>query len=104
MIRFGLAAVRGVGEKAVEAIIAKRIEGGKFTSLYDFTDRVDLRQVTRGTMEALVKCGAFSSLGEARVPSCLQVLDRAVEWGQQAQADKRNGQTEHVRRAALSGA
>jgi DNA polymerase III subunit alpha len=91
VIRFGLAAVRGVGEKAVEAIAAERKEKGAYKSLYDFTDRVDLRTVQRGTIEALAKCGAFASLGAKRA-QLLQVLDRAVEMGQQAQLDKRMGQ------------
>jgi DNA polymerase-3 subunit alpha len=91
VIRFGLMAVRGVGEKAVEAIIEQRKDKGPFASLYDFCERVDQRQVTRGTMEALVKCGAFSSL-KARRAQLLAILDRAVEMGQQSQQDKRMGQ------------
>jgi DNA polymerase-3 subunit alpha len=90
-IRFGLAAVRGVGEKAVEAIAAARKEKGDYANLYDFCERLDLRTVTRATMEALIKCGAFSSL-KAKRAQLLQVLDRAVEMGQQTQNDKRNGQ------------
>lgn len=91
VIRFGLAAVRGVGEKAVEAVSAERKERGPYKSLYDFTDRVDLRTVQRSTIEAMVKCGAFASLGAKRA-QLLQVLDRAVEMGQQSQQDKRMGQ------------
>jgi DNA polymerase-3 subunit alpha len=84
-------AVRGVGEKAVEAIIENRQNKGDFTSLYDFCERVDLRQVTRSTIEALVKCGAFSSVSPNRAP-LLHILERAVEMGQQTQNDKRSGQ------------
>ncbi len=91
VIRFGLMAVRGVGEKAVEAVIDQRNDKGAFTSLYDFCERLDLRQVTRATIEALVKCGAFSSLGAKRA-ALLQVVDKAVEIGQQTQNDKRSGQ------------
>ncbi len=91
VIRFGLMAVRGVGEKAVEAIIEQRKDKGPFASLYEFCERVDQRQVTRGTMEALVKCGAFSSLKATRA-QLLAILDRAVEMGQQSQQDKRMGQ------------
>ena len=91
-------AVRGVGEKAGrERSSTSAKQGGEFTSLYDFCERVDLRQVTRATIEALVKCGAFSSLERKRA-QLLQVLDRAVEMGQQAQQDKRAGPAEHVRR------
>jgi DNA polymerase-3 subunit alpha len=91
VIRFGLMAVRGVGEKAVEAIIEERSKKGDFASIYDFCERVDLRQVTRSTIEALVKCGAFSSMN-ARRAQLLEVLERAVEMGQQSQNDKRAGQ------------
>ena len=90
-IRFGLMAVRGIGEKAVEAILRERQARGPFRSLNDFCDRVDLRTVTRATVEALVKCGAFSSLGANRA-QLLHILDRAVEMGQQAQQDRRMGQ------------
>jgi DNA polymerase III subunit alpha len=91
LIRFGLVAVRGIGEKAARAIIDQRKTGGPFASLYDFCERCDLRQVPRSTIEALVKCGAFSSTG-ARRSQLLAVLDRAVEMGQQSQQDKRSGQ------------
>ena len=91
VIRFGLAAVRGVGEKAVETIAAERQAKGPFKGLYEFADRVDLRAVQRSTIEALIKCGAFASVGAKRA-QLLQVLDRAVEMGQQSQLDKRLGQ------------
>ncbi len=84
-------AVRGVGEKAVEAVIDERRKRGAFTNLYEFCERVDLRHLTRATLEALVKCGAFSSLN-ARRAQLLAVLERAIEMGQQAQNDKRMGQ------------
>jgi len=91
VIRFGLCAIRGVGEKAVEAIIANRKGKGPFTGIYEFCERVDLRQVTRSTLEAILKCGAFSST-KANRAQLLQVLDRAVEMGQQTQHDRRSGQ------------
>ncbi len=84
-------AVRGVGEKAVEAVIAERKKTGAFTSLYDFCERVDQRQVTRSTVEAFVRCGAFSSL-KAKRSQLVAILERAVEMGQQSQQDKRMGQ------------
>src|SRR5580658_3179950 len=90
-IRFGLMAVRGVGEKAVEAVICERKKSGAFTSLYDFCERVDQRQLTRSTIEAFVKCGAFSSVN-ARRSQLIAILERAVEMGQQSQQDKRMGQ------------
>ncbi len=103
VIRFGLAAVRGVGEKAVEAIGAERREHGEFANIYDFTERVDLRTVQRSTIEALVKCGAFSSM-KAKRAQLLQVLDGAFETGQQAQQDKRAGQLNMFASAAASSA
>lgn len=91
VIRFGLGAVKGVGQKAVEAIIAEREKNGPFTSIFDFCERVDLRTVNRATLEALIKCGAFDATGGHRA-QLLAVLDRAIEMGQQAQADRRSGQ------------
>jgi DNA polymerase-3 subunit alpha len=90
-IRFGLAAVRGVGEKAVESIALNRREKGDYANLYDFCERLDLRMVSRSTIDALIKCGAFSSL-KANRAQLLQILDRAVDMGQQAQNDRRSGQ------------
>jgi DNA polymerase-3 subunit alpha len=91
VIRFGLAAVRGVGEKAVEYISQVRQAKGEYTNLYDFCERIDLRQVSRSTIEALIKCGAFSST-KAKRSQLLQILERAVEMGQQMQNDLRSGQ------------
>ena len=102
VIRFGLVAVRGVGEKAMETVIAERRERGEFRSIYDFVERVDLRAVQRSTIEALVKCGAFSSLGGNRA-QLLHVLERAVEMGQQSQQDKRTGQLNMFGAASSAG-
>src|SRR4030095_7720973 len=57
-IRFGLAAVKGVGEAAIAATIEGRQENGKFTSLFDFCASVDLRRVNKKVLESLIKCGA----------------------------------------------
>ena len=65
-IRFGLAGVRGVGEKVVQAIIAEREANGPFTSLHDFVNRVDSSCYNRKTLEALIKSGAFDSTGYTR--------------------------------------
>lgn len=91
-IRFGLAAVKGVGERAVEAIIEARTAGGPFTSLFDFCERVDLRLVNHGVTDCLIKCGAFDSLG-ARRSQLAAVLDRAISQGTRVQDDRRTGQT-----------
>jgi DNA polymerase III subunit alpha len=91
VIRFGMMAVKGVGQKAVEAVIAERQAHGPFTGLYDFCDRVNLQQVPRSTIEALVKCGAFASMNGNRA-QFIAVLEKAVETGAQAQQDRRLGQ------------
>ncbi len=58
-IRFGLAAVKGVGEQAVEALIAERNENGAYQSIFDFVKRINLRMLNKRCMESLVKAGAF---------------------------------------------
>ncbi len=91
VIRFGLCAVKGIGGKAVEAIITERTNRGPFISLFDLCERDDLRTVQRSTIEALIKCGALSCLSQKRAP-LVHALERAVEMGQQLQQDKRMGQ------------
>ncbi len=90
-IRFGLDAVKGVGYQAVEAIKRAREEGGEFTSLWDFCERVDSRTVNKKAIEALVKCGAFGSTGASR-KGMLSVLERAQASGQKIQQDALIGQ------------
>ena len=93
-IRFGLRAVKGVGEGAVESILLARNDpqnGGPFKDLYDFCERVDLKRVNKRVMEALVKCGAFDELGQTR-RGLWEELDRAIERGQTSQRDKQAGQ------------
>jgi DNA polymerase-3 subunit alpha len=90
-IRFGLAAIKGVGEVAVQGIIAAREQGGKFTSLADFCERVDSRTVNRKTLEALIKCGACDSFGETRA-SMMAALDRVMARAASAAADRQRGQ------------
>ncbi len=90
-IRFGLAAVRNVGEAAAEAILQAREAGGPFRSLLDFLTRVDLRAVNRRVVESLVQAGAFDSLGGRR-RQLLAALDRALELAQGAQSRRPSGQ------------
>src|SRR5207302_5471719 len=90
-IRFGLDAVKGVGYQAVEAIKRARQEGGEFSSLWDFCERVDSRAVNRKAIEALIKCGAFGSTGASR-RGMLEVLEQAESAGQKAQQDALIGQ------------
>jgi DNA polymerase-3 subunit alpha len=90
-IRFGLDAVKGVGYAAVEAIKRAREEGGAFTSLWDFCERVDARTVNKRSIEALIKCGAFGSTHASR-KGMLEVLDSAQQAGQRSQQDAQMGQ------------
>jgi DNA polymerase-3 subunit alpha len=80
-IRFGLAAVKGVGEVAVQELLRARNEGGKFTSLTDLSERIDTRALNRKALEALIKCGACDDLGGTRASlfaSLEQVMARAA--------------------------
>ena len=65
-IRFGLAAIKGVGESAVNDIISARQKGGDFTDIYDFAERVNLQSVNKRNLEALAMAGAFDSFGDIR--------------------------------------
>lgn len=91
-IRFGLNGIKNVGVGAIASIIKTRESEGKFTTLYDFCERVDLRLVNKRVIESLIKCGAFDSLGAKR-SQLLQILDYALEVGSYVQKEKANGQT-----------
>jgi DNA polymerase-3 subunit alpha len=90
-IRFGLAAVKNVGDSAIEAIIAAREEGGPFNSLFDFCQRVSLKLVNRRVIESLIKCGAFDTAGETRA-QMMAGLDDYLEAGQKRQREREDGQ------------
>jgi DNA polymerase III subunit alpha len=91
-IRFGLDAVKNVGHIAVQAILDARGEGGEFTSIWDFCERVDTRAVNKRAVECLVKCGALDSTGASR-KGMLDALPAATAFGQKAQEDSRMGQS-----------
>jgi DNA polymerase-3 subunit alpha len=91
-IRFGLDAVKNVGAAAVDAIIAAREEGGPFTSLWDFCERVDCRAVNKKAIESLIRCGALDSTGATR-SGMLAVLPQAQASGAKAQQDAQLGQS-----------
>ncbi|RZB30576.1 MAG: DNA polymerase III subunit alpha [Desulfobacteraceae bacterium Eth-SRB1] len=84
-IKFGLAAVKNVGEGAIESIVEVR-ENGKFTSLFDFCKRVSLQKVTKRVVESLIKCGAFDSTG-ARRSRMMASLEDALDYGQRVQRE-----------------
>lgn len=90
-ILFGLAAISGVGQKAVSSILAARAAGGRFRDIYDFCERVDLGILNKGVLESLIKAGAFDSTGAMR-RALMEVLESAMQLGQQAQLDKKAGQ------------
>ena len=90
-IRFGLAAVKNVGEKAVEVILESRGKEGSFDSLFDFCRRVDLTAVNRRVVESLIKCGAFDSTQMSRA-RMFAALDEAIRIGQAFQRDSQSNQ------------
>jgi len=90
-IRFGLAAVKNVGEAAIDVILKTREEEGQFTSIIDFCTRVDLRKVNRRVIESLIKCGAFDSMGVKRA-QMMASLDKIMDISQALQRDRDNGQ------------
>ena len=89
-IRFGLAAVKNVGHNAIESIVAGRKEKGKYASIYEFCEKVDLRLLNKRVMESLIKSGAMDSLG--RRAQLMFVLDKAVDRAEKAQRDAQMGQ------------
>ncbi len=90
-IRFGLAAIKGVGEIAVQGMLLAREAGGRFKSLEDLCERVDTRTVNRKVLEAFIKSGACDSLGGTRARSFAQI-DRALARGQSVASDRASGQ------------
>jgi DNA polymerase-3 subunit alpha len=90
-IRFGLAAIKNVGEGAVEAVLKAR-ETGPFRSLFELCERVDMRAVNRRVVESFIKSGSFDSL-EPRRSALFAAIDGAMESGQKRQRDEAEGQT-----------
>lgn len=97
-IRFGLCGVRNVGEKAVEAIVLERDKNGLFTSLFNFTSRLDLKLVNRRSIEAMIEGGAFDSVKPKNVKAqqyradLMENLDRALGYGAQVSSSAETGQ------------
>jgi DNA polymerase-3 subunit alpha len=90
-IRFGLGAIKGVGESAIEAILEARAQG-PFRDLFDFSERVDSRRVNRKVIEALVKAGAFDFEKRPR-RQLFESIEKALERGASAQRDRAVGQS-----------
>ncbi len=91
-IRYALAAVKNVGENAALSIVKERLENGSYSSLHDFTSRVDLRLVNRRVMESLIKCGAMDSFEESR-RTLFENIESALNYGGSVQGDKLKGQS-----------
>ncbi len=90
VIRYGLGAIKGTGQQAIEAIVKAREEGGPFTSLFDFCVRVDRSRLNKRTVEALIKAGAFDSLHMNRA-SLSASVDRAFEFAAATLANANQG-------------
>ncbi|WP_300879250.1 DNA polymerase III subunit alpha, partial [uncultured Alistipes sp.] len=101
-VRFGMAAVKGVGEAAVESIIAERTAGGPFKDIYDLVERINYQQVNRKCLENLAYAGAFDSIvdfhrgkffgADARDANASTFIELLMRYGQRFQAEKNNAQ------------
>ena len=101
-VRFGLAAVKGVGEAAVESIIAERRANGRFKDIYDFVERVNYSLVNRKCLENLAYAGAFDSIADfarskffgvdTRDASGVSFIEQLIRYGQRYQTERNNAQ------------
>ena len=101
-VRFGLAAVKGVGEAAVESIVAERNKNGKFKDIYDFFERVNYTAVNRKCLENIAYAGGFDSISgfhrckffgtDLRDSSSTTFIEQLVRYGQRFQSEKDNAQ------------
>ncbi len=89
-IRFGLGAVKNVGQGAVEGIVEVRRDGGPFRSLDDFCGRIDLQRCNKRVLESLIRCGACDSFGPRQ--GQLDSLDAVLSTAQREQKDRESGQ------------
>ncbi|HKW75376.1 MAG TPA: DNA polymerase III subunit alpha [Terriglobales bacterium] len=89
-IRFGLAAVKNVGGNAIESIVAARKQVGRFKTIFEFCEKVDLRLLNRRVIESLIKAGAMDAFGNRA--QLMAVLDKAMERAQKSQRDAEMGQ------------
>jgi len=90
IIRYGLGAIKGTGQQAIDAIVAARTEGGPFKSLFDFAVRVDRTRINKRTVDALIKAGAFDSLHMNRAALSASI-DRAFEFSSATTANANQG-------------
>jgi len=92
VIRFGLSAIKNVGEQAVVSILQGRDKLGKFGDIFDFIENIDLRLCNKRTLESLIQAGAFLSLGYTR-KALFESLEMTISHGQKIQSDREMGQT-----------
>ena len=90
-IRYGLGAIKGVGQGACEAVVAERLRGGEYGSLLDFCARVESAKLNRRTLEAMIQCGALDGLGRNRASLMLQ-LPEVLKATDQMAREKASGQ------------
>ena len=90
-IQFAMSAIKGCGQSAAEAVVAERKENGEFSDLFDFCERIDASRCNRSSIESLIKAGAMDCLGGNRA-QLNAVLDRALQSGAAALADRKSGQ------------
>src|SRR4029450_10233056 len=100
-VRFGLTAIKNVGEGAIEALLAVRKDQGRIASLHALCEELDLRLVNKRVFESLVKAGAFDSIsGETELPTAsvrprlIAAIDAACEHGARLQRDRLEGQAQ----------
>jgi len=91
-IRFGLGAVKNVGESSIQAIIQARERSGEFRTIFDFSQRVDYRKLNKRAMESLIQAGAFDSIEKNRA-QLITSADKALSYGETFQKEKAKGQT-----------
>jgi DNA polymerase III subunit alpha len=91
-IRFGLAAIKNVGEGTVQSVLKERDQNGRFKSLPDLCERVETRALNRKVLEALIKCGACDCLGQTRA-AMFSRIDRALARAASIQSDRQRGQS-----------
>lgn len=97
-VRFGMGAVKGVGSNSIEAIIAERIENGRFESIFDFMQRIDFHQMNKKTLENLILAGAFDELESNRAQFFYEEnnstnLEKLIKYGISFQERKNSSQT-----------
>lgn len=89
-IVYGLGAIKGVGEQAMQSVIDSRRQFGPYTDLFDFCHRIDLKKINKRTLEALIRAGALDCLGIERA-SLMAQLPEAVQAAEQARSNRESG-------------